>query len=102
MVKVTGTGPDILEHQRSSVIMRFPDSVSFESGSDQPVAPFINLIRRIRTILQEPPGRIIVDGHTDDRLHRNRRLEIRIDFPESPCHPPRHAVFKTDSVTQTH
>ncbi len=153
--KAIGTGQVILEHQGSSVIMRFPDSVSFESGSDQPVARFIDLISQISTILQESPGRIIVSGHTDDRpirtkrfrsnwelstaravsvahilLHdgrldrqrlevsgyadtrplapnnipanraRNRRVEIRIEFPESPRHPPRQAHPDIEPATQ--
>ncbi|OEJ64049.1 flagellar motor protein MotB [Magnetovibrio blakemorei] len=61
-------------------VVRFPDEVSFPSGSSDMKDEFLPILSKFLTVLQNSEGQIIVSGHTDDipistdRFHSNWSL----------------------------
>gem|GEM_PF-300874 len=47
-------------------VVRFPDEVSFPSGSSDMKDEFLPVLSKFLTVLQNSEGQIIVSGHTDD------------------------------------
>lgn len=47
-------------------VVRFPDEVSFPSGSSDMKPEFLPILSKFLTVLQNSEGQIIVSGHTDD------------------------------------
>ena len=55
-----------VERDGSNVVIRFPSSIAFPSGSNSLNIDFTDLIEKLAPILKETPGDIIVSGHTDN------------------------------------
>ncbi len=55
-----------LETQGSKIIIRIRSNGSFKAGSDYVKDDFLPVLDRIREVLVEVPGRISVEGHTDN------------------------------------
>lgn len=47
-------------------IVRFPDQVSFPSGSGELKTEFLPVLGKLLGVLQDSQGQIIISGHTDD------------------------------------
>lgn len=47
-------------------IVRFPDQVSFPSGSGELKTEFLPVLGKLLSVLQESQGQIVISGHTDD------------------------------------
>lgn len=47
-------------------IIRFPDQVSFPSGSGELKTEFLPVLSKLLGVLQDSQGQIIISGHTDD------------------------------------
>jgi len=47
-------------------VVRFPDKVSFPSGSGEFKDDFLPILTKFLTVLQESEGQILISGHTDD------------------------------------
>ncbi|MFC1673404.1 flagellar motor protein MotB [Pseudomonadota bacterium] len=47
-------------------VVRFPDKVSFPSGSGDLKPEFLPVLGKFLTVLEESDGHIIISGHTDD------------------------------------
>lgn len=55
-----------VEVEGQKIIIRIQEKGSFRSGSDFIEARFLPVLDKIRSALEETPGRISVEGHTDD------------------------------------
>jgi chemotaxis protein MotB len=55
-----------VETQGKKIIIRIQDNSAFKSGSDYIDDKFLPVIDKIREVLVSIPGRISVEGHTDD------------------------------------
>ena len=60
------TGKVEIETQGKKVIIRITENNAFRSGSDYIEDRFLPVIDKIREVLVNLPGRISVEGHTDD------------------------------------
>ena len=60
------TGQVEIETQGKKVIIRITENNAFRSGSDYIEDRFLPVIHKIRGVLVNIPGRISVEGHTDD------------------------------------
>lgn len=47
-------------------VVRFPDKVSFPSGSGELKPEFLPVLDKFLTVLEDSDGQIIISGHTDD------------------------------------
>lgn len=56
-----------VEQRGSDLIVRFPEKVSFPSGSDVLTERISPILYRVGHILKSSEGTIMVSGHTDDR-----------------------------------
>jgi chemotaxis protein MotB len=63
-----------IEIADEQIIMRFPEHVTFESGSDMLSAQAISVIHHIAKILTGFKGKILVSGHSDDRKISTERF----------------------------
>lgn len=55
-----------IETQGKKIIIRIQEKGSFRSGSDYLEDRFLPVLDKIREVLEDSPGRISVEGHTDD------------------------------------
>ena len=55
-----------LETQGKKVVIRIREHGSFKAGSDYIADRFLPVLDKIRALLVETPGKISVEGHTDD------------------------------------
>ena len=55
-----------IDKNYSEIVITFPDSVSFRSGSAQLTDVFFSSLNRLADVLKKADGQIIVAGHTDD------------------------------------
>lgn len=66
--------------QDLNIIIRFPEETTFSSGSSELSDNFESISDRLRTILSDAPGQIVISGHTDNqpintfRFHSNWEL----------------------------
>jgi chemotaxis protein MotB len=63
-----------VETQGKKIIIRIQDNSAFTSGSDYIDDKFLPVIDKIREVLVSIPGRISVEGHTDDIPAQNGRF----------------------------
>lgn len=70
-----------LETQGSKIIIRIREKSSFRAGSAYVTDEFLPVLDKIREVLVEVPGRISVEGHTDDiPLGRGGRYNTNWDL----------------------
>ena len=70
-----------LETQGSKIIIRIRENSSFRAGSAYVTDEFLPVLDKIREVLVEVPGRISVEGHTDDTpLGRGGRYQSNWDL----------------------
>jgi chemotaxis protein MotB len=63
-----------VETQGKKVIIRIRENGAFRSGSDYIADEFLPVIDKIREVLVTIPGRISVEGHTDDIPSKSNRF----------------------------
>ena len=69
-----------VERNGSNVIIRFPSSIAFSSGSNGLNTDFSDLIDKLAPILIKTPGEIVVSGHTDNVPLRGGKFESNWDL----------------------
>lgn len=89
-----------IEQQGENVIVRFPENVSFTSGSDQLVSNFIPVIHRISSILSVSRGRIIIAGHTDDRPISTERFRSNWELSAARAVSVAHRLLETGQINR--
>jgi len=59
---------DVMDIVRAgnTTVVRFPDSVSFPSGSGEFKDEFLPILSKFLHVLEEAEGQILISGHTDD------------------------------------
>jgi len=59
---------DVMDIVRAgnTTVVRFPDSVSFPSGSGEFKDEFLPILSKFLHVLEESEGQILISGHTDD------------------------------------
>ncbi len=72
-----------VERSGGEVVIRFPSSIAFPSGSNSLNSDFTDLINKLAPILQRTPGEIIVSGHTDNIPLRGGAFESNWDLSAS-------------------
>jgi len=55
-----------LIHAGNVTVVRFPDQVSFPSGSGELKDEFLPILSKFLSVLEESEGQILISGHTDD------------------------------------
>lgn len=67
-VMATEIASDVMDLIRTGnvTIVRFPDQVSFPSGSGELKTEFLPVLSKLLSVLQNAKGQIIISGHTDD------------------------------------
>ncbi len=56
-----------VETQGNKVIIRIADDASFAPGTADTTAPFQSIVGKIGDVVKDSPGRVVVEGHTDNR-----------------------------------
>lgn len=69
-----------IETDGRSIIVRIRENGSFPSGSATLNSEFLPVMQRLREALAEIPGKIAVEGHTDDVPIRGGRFESNWDL----------------------
>jgi flagellar motor protein MotB len=92
------TGKIFLERQGDKVIIRFPESVSFTSGSDTLAQDFIPVIHRISDILSHSNGKIVVAGHTDDHPISTLRFRSNWELSAARAVSVVHYLLETNKI----
>ncbi len=87
-----------VENKGDKVIIRFPEKVSFTSGSYQLVEDFVPVIHRISTILGDSQGKIMIAGHTDDRPISTERLRSNWELSSSRATSVAHRLLETQQI----
>lgn len=90
-------------HQKGNkVVIRFPENVSFPSGSDQLVKAFIPVIHRISAVLKNAQGKIVIAGHTDDRPIATKRFRSNWELSTSRAVSVARHLLETQQVDRNH
>ena len=63
-----------IEALKDRVILRFNDEITFPPGSAQLMSSAKPLLDKIRTVIEQVPGEVLVAGHTDDVPIRSGRF----------------------------
>jgi chemotaxis protein MotB len=90
-----------VEQQGNKVVIRFPENVSFTSGSDQLVKNFVPVIHRISTILHNSKGKIVIAGHTDDRPISTKRFRSNWELSSSRAVSVTHQLLETGQLNES-
>ena len=96
--KEIATGLIYIEQKGDKVVIRFPENVSFTSGSNQLVQDFVPVIYRISTILKNSKGKIMIAGHTDDRPISTDRFRSNWELSISRAVSVAHHLLETHLV----
>jgi len=67
-VMATEIAADVMDLIRAgnTTVVRFPDKVSFPSGSGELKPEFLPVLGKVLAVLDESEGHIVISGHTDD------------------------------------
>jgi len=63
--EIAGSGIQI-ERSGGGVVVRFPNSIAFPSGSGDLTPAFIAILNKLAPVLRKTPGTVFVSGHTDN------------------------------------
>ena len=99
--KEIATGLIYVEQKGDKVVIRFPENVSFTSGSDQLVQDFVPIVHRISTILKSAKGKIMIAGHTDDRPISTNRFRSNWELSISRAVSVAHHLLETHQVDRS-
>lgn len=79
-------------------IVRFPDQVSFASGSGDLLFRFLPVLEKIVTILEESEGHIVISGHTDDIPITTDRYRSNWDLSAARAASVAHYLLEFTSI----
>jgi len=92
------TGKIYLERQGDNIVIRFPESVSFTSGSDMLAKDFIPVVHRISDILSLSDGEIVVAGYTDDHPISTLRFRSNWELSAARAVTVVHYLLETNKI----
>jgi len=79
-------------------MVRFPDKVSFPSGSGEFKDDFLPILTKFMTVLQESEGQIIISGHTDDLPISTDQYQYNSDLSASRAISVAQYILKYTSI----
>jgi len=88
----------VVELKSDKTVIRFPENVSFTSGSNQLVQNFLPIIHRISIILKNSTSNILIAGHTDDRPIATKRFRSNWELSTSRAVSVAHHLLETYQV----
>ena len=100
-VMATEIAADVMDLIRAgnTTVVRFPDKVSFPSGSGELKPEFLPVLGKVLAVLDESDGHIVISGHTDDipistDIHRSNW-----DLSASRAASVAHFILKHTTIT---
>lgn len=87
-----------LEQERKRIVIRIEERGSFPSGSADLDPAFGEVARRIGNALEEIPGEIAIEGHTDDIPIRTGRFRSNWDLSAARASSVANALLATGTV----
>ncbi|WP_420429728.1 flagellar motor protein MotB [Algiphilus sp.] len=88
----------IVEREGDSVIIRFPEKVSFRSGSDSLTPDAIPLIHRVAGMVRDGDYTVTVAGHTDDLPITTERFRSNWELSAARAVSVAHQVLDTQHI----
>lgn len=88
----------IVERDGDSVIIRFPEEVSFTSASDKLTPDAIPLIHRVAGMVHEGDYSVTVAGHTDDLPIQTQRFRSNWELSAARAVSVAHQVLDTGKI----
>jgi chemotaxis protein MotB len=79
-------------------VVRFPDQVSFPSGSGDLKPEFLPVLGKFISILEESHGQIVISGHTDDLPISTEQYRSNWDLSASRAASVAHYILKFTSI----
>ena len=95
------TGLIFIEQKSDKTVIRFPDNVSFTSGSNQLVQNFVPIIHRVSDILKNSKGNILVAGHTDDQAISSKRFRSNWELSTSRAVSVAHYLLESNQIERS-
>ncbi len=83
------------------VIIRFPDQVSFLSGSGDLIDQFFPVMDKMIVILEAAQGQIVISGHTDDVPIRTERYRSNWDLSSARAVSVAHYLLEHSAIKPT-
>jgi len=92
---------DIMDVERAGnvTIVRFPDQVSFPSGSGELKQEFLPVLSKLLSVLSESEGQIIISGHTDDLPISTSQYRSNWDLSASRATSVAHYILQFTPIT---
>lgn len=87
-----------LETQGRKIIIRIREKGSFKSGSHELADDYYNVIDEIRAQLMQKPGKILVQGHTDDIPIRTQRYRSNWELSSARAISVAEELMKNDNI----
>jgi len=94
------TGKIDVESEGRVIVVRVREQGSFPSGSATMAPDFLPTIGRIRTALEDIPGRISVEGHTDNIPLRGGRYESNWGLSASRALSVTHELISSGALEE--
>lgn len=82
----------------NTIVVRFPDEVSFPSGSGELKAEFQPVLGKFLSVLEQSKGQIIISGHTDDLPISTEQYRSNWDLSASRATSVAHFILKFTSI----
>lgn len=91
---------DIMDIIRAGnvTVVRFPDQVSFPSGSGELKPEFLPVLGKFLSVLQQSEGQIVISGHTDDLPIATAQHRSNWDLSASRATSVAHYILKFTSI----
>lgn len=100
-VMATEIAADVMDLIRAgnTTVVRFPDKVSFPSGSGELKPEFLPVLSKVLTVLEESKGNIIISGHTDDIPITTDQYRSNWDLSSSRAASVAHYILKYTTIS---
>lgn len=79
-------------------VVRFPDKVSFPSGSGEFKDEFLPILTKFLTVLQNSEGQILISGHTDDIPISTTQYRSNWDLSASRATSVAHYILQYTNI----
>ena len=100
-VMATEIAADVMDLIRAgnATVVRFPDKVSFPSGSGEFKSEFLPILSKVLSVLEESKGNIIISGHTDDVPITTDQYRSNWDLSSSRAASVAHYILKYTTIS---
>jgi chemotaxis protein MotB len=87
-----------LDTKDKTVIIRFPGTAAFPSGSADLSESFMPTLEKVRHIIAQTEGRVLVAGHTDDTPIATDRYRSNWDLSSARAVSVVHELLKEEAI----